>query len=186
MVIDTREPEALKAVHDFLRYQAAGHKTGDPAAVKKSGGLEKQGPPGCVACTETTIRRGAVRFGDAQGDVRVHAGRTARREVAGEQRRQQQRTGTTSSIQGSTTAIRSRNFRPDDSPAGDPDENSAREPQRAARAPISTRRPSIIRAESRLSRRLRMNCGTSNAGWAVSVYVMVDPEPFGRACQDPS
>ena len=32
--IATSDPEALKAVHAFLRYQIAEHKTGDPATVR--------------------------------------------------------------------------------------------------------------------------------------------------------
>lgn len=30
IVIDTSNPKALKAVHEFLRFQIAEHKTGDP------------------------------------------------------------------------------------------------------------------------------------------------------------
>jgi hypothetical protein len=30
IVIDTANPKALKAVHEFLRFQIAAHKTGDP------------------------------------------------------------------------------------------------------------------------------------------------------------
>lgn len=33
--IFTRDPAALKAVHDFMRFQIADHKTGDPATVTK-------------------------------------------------------------------------------------------------------------------------------------------------------
>jgi hypothetical protein len=34
VVIETTDPGALTAVHDFLRYQIAEHKTGDPLTVK--------------------------------------------------------------------------------------------------------------------------------------------------------
>ncbi len=33
--ISTSDPEALKAIHEFLEYQSREHHTGDPAAVKK-------------------------------------------------------------------------------------------------------------------------------------------------------
>ena len=33
--ITTTEPQALKAVHDFLRFQIADHRTGDPTEVKE-------------------------------------------------------------------------------------------------------------------------------------------------------
>lgn len=33
--IQTGDPEALKAVHDFLRYQIKEHRTGDPTTAKK-------------------------------------------------------------------------------------------------------------------------------------------------------
>jgi len=33
--ITTSEPQALKAVHDFLRFQIADHRTGDPTEVKE-------------------------------------------------------------------------------------------------------------------------------------------------------
>jgi hypothetical protein len=33
--IVTTHPEAIKAVHEFLKFQIADHKTGDPTGVKK-------------------------------------------------------------------------------------------------------------------------------------------------------
>jgi len=32
--IETANPEALKALHEFLRFQIEDHKTGDPSTVK--------------------------------------------------------------------------------------------------------------------------------------------------------
>jgi hypothetical protein len=32
-MIETNNPKALKAVHDFLRFQIAEHQTGDPTEV---------------------------------------------------------------------------------------------------------------------------------------------------------
>ena len=34
LVASTKDPESLAAIHDFLRFQIADHKTGDPATVK--------------------------------------------------------------------------------------------------------------------------------------------------------
>jgi hypothetical protein len=36
VLIETKDPEALKAIQAFLRYQIAEHKTGDAGATKKS------------------------------------------------------------------------------------------------------------------------------------------------------
>jgi enoyl-[acyl-carrier-protein] reductase (NADH) len=33
VMIETNNPKALKAVHDFLRFQIAEHQTGDPTEV---------------------------------------------------------------------------------------------------------------------------------------------------------
>jgi hypothetical protein len=34
--METKSPEALKAIHDFLRFQIADHRTGDPGTVEAS------------------------------------------------------------------------------------------------------------------------------------------------------
>jgi hypothetical protein len=36
IVAITRDPEALSAIHEFLRFQIADHRTGDPGTVKKN------------------------------------------------------------------------------------------------------------------------------------------------------
>lgn len=36
IVAITRDPEALSAIHEFLRFQIADHSTGDPGTVKKN------------------------------------------------------------------------------------------------------------------------------------------------------
>jgi hypothetical protein len=38
VVITTKDPEALSAIHDFLRFQIEDHRTGDPTTVRKAGG----------------------------------------------------------------------------------------------------------------------------------------------------
>ena len=35
VVIETQDPETLKALHDFLRYQIIEHKTGDPLTAQR-------------------------------------------------------------------------------------------------------------------------------------------------------
>jgi hypothetical protein len=34
VVATTKDPEALSAIHEFLRFQIADHRTGDPGTVK--------------------------------------------------------------------------------------------------------------------------------------------------------
>jgi hypothetical protein len=36
IVASTKDPEALSAIHEFLRFQIADHSTGDPGTVKKN------------------------------------------------------------------------------------------------------------------------------------------------------
>ena len=38
--IFTRNPPALKAIHDFLRFQIREHRTGDPMTITESGGRD--------------------------------------------------------------------------------------------------------------------------------------------------
>ena len=35
LVVSTKDPEALSAIHEFLRFQIADHRTGDPGTVKE-------------------------------------------------------------------------------------------------------------------------------------------------------